>query len=245
MDLTKITQISSSTTLSGINNVYLVTAGSTGFVITFPPITCDGMIYQLNREDTSSNVVTVQGTTGNPILQNLGLSGNTGSAAIYDGILIPQSVARYQSYQKNWYVGVNSSIQRTGAKSLFSTSFVANNSQIFLSIPSNSGLRQIVCLFSSPGSDIESITSAETVICYAGGNDPVSGTFDIRLDGSPINLGITGFSVGPIITQDNARVFRITSFIGLPTTTSVLQLGVTITGGGSNAKIGLFSLVIR
>jgi hypothetical protein len=105
-----ITRISSTTTLSDINDIYLVNGGTTGFTITLPTITTDGINYKLIRQDNSTNTVTIQGTGSNFIFRNLGVSGTTGSGSTGNYNLNPYDIAEFNSYQNNWHLTTTSDL---------------------------------------------------------------------------------------------------------------------------------------
>jgi hypothetical protein len=232
VQLTSINMITTSCTLSQELDNYLINAGVTGMNITLPFITNNGMNYNLIREDITGGTVTIEAAGSNIIYQNLsGAVGSTGSIRI-----LPQTTTTFQSYNDNWYVLNNASVQRSGAKSLFSTAFVSNSGGLYYKI--SGPTRTVSCYFSYPGSNSETISSVELVISNIGGAG-ITGSFDIRVQGSAVNIGTGTFN-----SQVNPTIFYISSFSQLPSSPAVLELGVTVSGG-SNSSIGINSLTVR
>ena|SRR3989338_5559387 len=106
VQLVNITELRTTTTLSGINDVYLVNAGETGCLVTLPEITCDGINYRLFREDLSTNEVRIQPTSPNLLYFDLGPDGNGGTTGDY--ILYPLTTVEVVSYDLNWYISLHS-----------------------------------------------------------------------------------------------------------------------------------------
>lgn len=232
---TYITTITSATTVSPYSDTYLVTAG-TGFNITLPPITADGIYYSLIREDTSSNVVGITGS--NIIYQNLGASGSTGSGVTGNINLIPQTNLILQSYNNAWYILLNTSTQRSGQKILFSSAFVANSGNP-LALSAGAGNTGTVCYFAYSGSLLEVISSAEVVIT----NGSASNIGKIQLwnyGTGPINQ-ICSIDIPTSTTIRRQSTSVISNLSPVPTVIAVQFVG---TGTGSSA-MGLYSLVVK
>lgn len=84
-----IVEITSAVTLSNEYNLYIVNA-ATPFTITLPPITSNGMNFELSRVDNTSNIVSISGGGAN-------IDGNS-SMTFY---MLTSSLLI--SYANNWY----------------------------------------------------------------------------------------------------------------------------------------------
>jgi hypothetical protein len=106
-DLQDILQITSDTTLEENYTVYYVNAASNDIVITAPEA-IDGQTWEIFRQDTSNNNVTIEATGTFLFVTNLGtggtiVSGKTGSISIFGGDHVT-----VQSFDGNWYVSERS-----------------------------------------------------------------------------------------------------------------------------------------
>lgn len=224
--LAKITNITTATTLDHLNNTYLVTAvtGATGYTITLPPITTDGMNYQLTREDTlSTRAVTIAPSPGNSIFINLGTGGTAGSGATGTILLLPQTTMEIKSFSNNWYITFNLSLQRTEAKTLFSSAFSSSNGGR-LSL----GGAGTICIIPYVGSNVERITSLSVVSqCIQN----VTLTLINVTAGSIICTGTAFSTVLPLI-----RLTTITNInhANVPTAPGLLALNFSGAGIGAN-----------
>ena len=108
--LNYVTEISAETTLSPTYTIYLVnggTSGGTGFTITLPSTTSDGVHFTLIRNDMSDNVVIVQATGSNMIIFDLGITGTVVDASTGTYLLEINSQVEFELFDFNWYTVTN------------------------------------------------------------------------------------------------------------------------------------------
>jgi hypothetical protein len=255
MNLSNITTITSSTTLSTSSNTYLVNAGTTGgigvtgppIIITLPPINIDGMNYKLTREDISQIPVTIQGTGGNLIIQNLGITGTVGSALTGPVSLLASTSAEFQSFRNNWYI-TNSPLDRTIGRAIFSTAFVANNGQLFFLANGSvgQGTTTVVCIFTYPGTNFGATAVAlETIVQNGAGGNPPAATIFLR---EHVSQGTgTVYGTGLYTPTSNIgplSIATISSFSNLPATPTIVEFGVTVIGPNSS-RVRVYSMSLR
>jgi hypothetical protein len=224
---TNITSITSNTTLSTLDDVYLVNATSGPITITLPNITTDGMQYKLKRIDTvTSNIVTVQGFSGGQTLDGLT------SVKLYT-----LTNFEVQSFNTVWYIIANGLGHGSQGKALFTSAFVQNNGSAFITFSGNNSA-QAVCQFYYPGSNIEAISKVTVVLGRNGGTP--TGTVVI-VDQATSNIIATIAFSGLTVTS---QIFTTTTIANLPTAPSVLLFNITIGTPNAN-KVNVYSLTIQ
>jgi hypothetical protein len=237
-----IALVTQSMTLNDLYSVYLVNAiGTTGFTITLPPISSDGINYELIRDDTTAVPITIQASGTDTITHNLsGDAGSTGSINI-----LPQTLFRVRSFEGSWYVMVNSALRRSASKVLFSTSLTSATGPYFQVLGDTT---TTCCAFSYPGMDAEIISMVDCVV-GAGTPNAVTGTFTLQ-DGSTGGgtgtiYGTGSFSLAAGAGQDPPKsIIPILPITGLPPTPTVLELILSVSGDNTVA-VNLYSVVSR
>ena len=222
-------------TLNDLSDVYLVSATGGATTVTLPAITCDGMNYRILRTDTGTNSTSMSiipsGT--NLIIQNLGVSGTTGSGQVGNIGVQGQSLVELHSYQNNWYVLHNTSTQRVLSKCIFSTSVFSGDGPYMTCNGNPGGIRTRICNLSYPGQAYERITQLEaswSLDFPPFGTSGTTGFFDVRNANTQALYGAGSFVGG---TPTGTLVYNLTNTSPaganpLPTTPTVLEIGVTV-----------------
>lgn len=210
MTSTDITLIDSSTELSDGANTYAVDASEDNIDLTLPSISGDGMNFKLIRWDTSENVVTLVRTSPDLIYLNSGVLGVTSY------VIPPLTVLEVQSLNGDWHVTINSSITRTESKVLHSSQFGVPFTAVV-----GTGSRAVLCAFVYPGTSSELINVLDLVLTTVGLG--FTGTISLTDSGGATTYGSVSFSPAA-----GAQIVSITSFTGLPSTKSVLEVGITL-----------------
>lgn len=210
---TNVSYITSDTTLSDLFDFYIVEATGASINITLPTITSDGMNFQLSREDTTNNIVTI--STSDTDIIHLS-NGSTGSSTT----LVAD--ASFQSYQGAWYIMFNNA----NAKPIFSMGYFTANSSSTLTNSfvrvSATNTRVAVSQFPYKGSLVDRITSASVVMSNTS-TTGTTGIIDIRDDITQVVYGTAAFTLG--VTAATVTV-NIENFTGLPATPTILEFGV-------------------
>ena len=209
---TNVSYITSDTTLSDLFDFYIVEATGASINITLPTITSDGMNFQLSREDTTNNTVTI--STSDTDIIHLS-NGGTGSSTT----LVAD--ASFQSYQGAWYIMFNNA----NVKPVFSMGYYAANTSgnltnSFVRV-SATNTRVAVTQFPYKGTLVDRITSASVIMSNT--STAVTGIVDIRDDITQVVYGTADFSLG---TTGSTVTVNIVNFTGLPTTPTILEFGV-------------------
>lgn len=237
-----LANITSDTTLSVLNDFYLVNAVGGNLTITLPPITTNGVDYRLNRIDTSLNSVTVSATGANMIIQNLGVTGTTGDGLTGNYSLWPQINAEFTSCNNNWYI-TNSSSTIYKAP-IFSTAFYSGSNRYITCQCPVTPTRTMLCQFPYDGIKYGSrMTEIELALS---GNNPFAactGTIDLRVSGTPNTLVSQSF-----FFQQNFTTFRLIKITNIPTLSPnsySLEIGFTGVSTVASQNIFLYSVVVR
>jgi hypothetical protein len=238
----KITLISSDTVLSGINDAYLVDAGTTGFTIKLPPITTDGMYYEIIRQDLSSNLVTIVATAPNVIFENLGVSGDSKSGATEELFLPPQTRATFQSYKSNWYVTATTSTARLSSRSLFNSAFVQNNGNPFITFAVNGNAFQRVCAFPYDGTGGEQIVRLTCVMAKSNGKT-VLGNISIGNSTRTVVYASLDFDLS---STTGVIALSTSNITNLPDAMTPIFFFIQLrSGSSSSASINLYSVTVQ
>lgn len=252
MNLSNITTITSSTALTSANNTYIVNAGSTGGTgatgpaidITLPLISIDGMNYKLVRDDRSSRTVTVSGTGGNLIIQNLGVTGDIASGSTGPFNLLTLTTAEFQSFRNNWYI-TNRSLNKIVGRAIFSTAFVANNGRLYFTADGSvgpTGTITPVCLFTYPGTNAETAVALESVV--QNGAAPAFNAV-IRLRNAVDDTIVYGTGAyTPLPGIGGLSIATISSFNNLPMLPTIVLFDVAVVGA-SSSRLRLYSMSLR
>jgi hypothetical protein len=229
VETTNIELITGATTLSYSSNVYLVTI-STNSTITLPPIICDGINYQIIRNDTSNALATITSTSPDLLYLSSSVTGNVN--------LLPLTIANIQSYNNNWYITTNSSLSRAG-RSIFTSAFVQNNGSPFITFDKVGP--SIVCVFPYSGSSVERITKFSVVLSKTG----TTATGFVTLSNAPLGIGNIA-SITYSTSSNNPAIFttNVINLANLPTGDSVIYLNISSTNGNHN-KTNIYSLAIN
>ena len=223
---TNITAITSNTTLSISQDVYLVDASGNNITITLPNITADGIHYTLQRIDTSSNNVTIAGFNS---FQTI--SGNVSVP------LLQNNTIRIQSYSDLWYLTQNTPVTGSQSRSLFNSAFVQNNGNPFITF-SGTGSAQVVCYFYYAGLTATPITNIITILSADGGNPNGNARIrDFTNGGAIISTIPYNLSSGTPVRLSSSSISN------LPVGPTVLQLDVT--HSGNNNKLNVYSLTLQ
>lgn len=225
-----INLITTTTTLSPREDVYLINATAGSITLTLPNITCNGMHYLLKRTDLiTTSVVTLQGT-GGQLIDGLATAS-----------ILPNSNFRVQSYGTAWYIVDNNSSVRSDSKVLFSSAFVQNNGSAFISFAKVT-TAQLICAFYYPGSNSETISKVTAVLGRNAGVT-VEGNISIRVLGGAT---IASASFNSLTSNAGPSVFTTTTIANQPTGPSVLEYVITFDNTSSNnAKVDIYSLTIQ
>ena len=223
---TNITSITTNTTLSTKDDVYLVDASGGNLTLTLPNILGNGMRYKLQRIDTSTgNSVTVQGFSGAQTID--------GSTSV---LLYNWTSFEVQSYNAVWYTVNNSIAHGSGAKTLFTSAFIQNNGSAFVTF-AGTGTAQLVCSFFYPGSNIEQIHAVVLVIAASGGTP--NGTATIQTQGGGVIASVpynTSSTTAFVISSASITIANV------PTGPSVLEYRVNHSGNSN--KLNVYSLTL-
>jgi hypothetical protein len=232
VNLTNVVYISSDTTVTDFNNVYLVDATKGSLTITLPLIVCDGMNYNFTREDTTSNAVTIVAEDPNTIYQNTLVSG---------AVLLMTSIIM-QSYQDNWYTTFNTYAMNIMCnRPLFSTSFTSSEGRTF--VTALGGARTPICQFNCLGSIYANITLLDTVLANTV-KSPVNGTIDLRDFNTQKIYGKAEFSLDPVTEPVTGVAAYITEFNPIPEVNTVMEYGITVEGDKS-VVVDVYSMTLR
>jgi hypothetical protein len=123
-----VLEVSTSTVLTSIHNTILCNQ-STPITLTLPLPTANGINYKINRNDNVlANTVTLNAGV------NLIINGTASSSTF---IISPQTYTEITSLDNKWYIYFNVATNTLSVYSLFSTTFVANNTTPFLPLTGN------------------------------------------------------------------------------------------------------------
>lgn len=225
---------SGSLNFTPLYNIYYFSPTTTGIAYTYtlPAIVCDGMKFKVVRNDSDTTTTLTVTGTGNNIFY-----GGTTSASIV--IEIQRSVA-FISYNGIWYTSRN--IGRTAgvSSSIFSGNFTANNGTPFLQMQGNGSTPTAFSSFSYLGTGTygEIVTGGATALRYVSGSPTVQLSLFQYAQSSPIAT-----STSQLISADITIPFTSIFQNLLSTGPSVLQMFISISGGGGN-KIGVYGFVV-
>jgi hypothetical protein len=223
---TNITLITTNTTLSTKDDVYIVNASGGSLTITLPLITANGMQYKIKRSDTTpTSTVTIIGTSGQTI---------DGAVSI---LLATTTNIELQSLNSVWFVVGYSVANLAESKSLFTSAFVQNNGSAFITF-SGTGTPALVCSFYYPGSIIAAIFKVTAVLAINGGTP--TGSYEIRTQAGATICSST--YTGTITLTPQA--FSTTTISNLPSGPSVLEF-LIIVNTPNSSKVNIYSLTIQ
>ena len=223
-----INLITTSTTLSTKDDVYLVNATGGSITIILPNITCDGMQYKLKRIDVNTaNTVTVQGFAGAQTID-----GNTSI------ILIPFGICEVQSYSSVWYI-VSDSSAGSGGVPIFTSAFVQNNGRPYITFAGTNN--QLICSFYYGGSNSKPINAIVYTVSKGGASNP-TGSIGIYTQAGATIAQITIPTIGT--SGDIASSISTTTITNLPTSAGIIEARVNLTTAGTQFAINVSSLTI-
>jgi len=223
---TNINRITTSTTLSTLSDVYLIDASGGNITITLPLITADGTQYTLTRIDTTTNTVTIQGTSGQTL---------NGVASI---ALFKSSTISLQSFGVDvgetpykWYT-TTTNVNAKGSTLPYNTIFSTQNGSF---ISSNSTTPTDIGTFFTLGSNIDGIPSLVKAVM----SQAAAGTSQIRLT----NLaGTQTYAQNTLITTLNNDPLVVTLTLGpdtWPTGETPITILINKISGGASRMFSL------
>jgi hypothetical protein len=225
-----VTYITKSTTLSLNADTYIINAVNSSVTITLPLILADGMNYRLIRIDTSANLVTIQPTNPNQIISNIG-NGTTGSNLTGNVTLNKNSSMGTESYHSNWYIIGNSIPART----IFSTLLSRTATVPYIGYTNTT--RSIIGIFPYLGSITENMTNIIFTV-NPNTNSLTTGTVDLRNNSTSTIIASGNYSY----TGTTAlTTISLTTISNLPTTLTLLDLGITTNG----KQLNVYSIIVK
>ncbi len=221
-----ISLLTETTALTIDSNVFAIDATAGAMTVTLPDIVSDGLNYKLIRIDSSSNIVTV----------------DTVNSQLIDGvssvILFGNSMMEFASLNGAWIKICNSSLLRSGPKSIYSTAFVGSVSGL-LQFTASLLSSQFICSIPYTGSLQDPITKFSVVVSNALGN-PVGNIYFKNVSGGSTIATIPYSSV-----SSTNNVLSTTSIANLPTGPSVIDMSIVFSSGSILDRLNVYSLIVQ
>lgn len=224
--LSNISSINSDSILDYGTNIYLIDATTSNITVTLPDILCSGLRFVLKRIDTSSNIITIQGSSPSQTIDN--------NVSV---TLLPLTIFEIHSYNYDWYIINNSIFTNSLSKAVFTTSFFQNTTSKFITFTGSSSA-QLVCDLYYPGSLVQPINRFIAIIA-SNANNP-SGT-----------LTLTNFTGGTVIAtisytsvSNSQTIYSTSTISNLPTIPSILEFKINVNTPSSNG-VRVYSIYIQ
>ena len=119
--------ITGNITLSEATSAVLICQQTSPVTITLPTPTADGILYKINRPDSSSTNTVTLNAGSNSVITSSTLSGNTFSIQV-------RTYTEIISYQSNWYILKYIKIDPRANVGIYATTYVSNNSSPYLTL---------------------------------------------------------------------------------------------------------------